>query len=167
MGDTMHSRPNDVFRSRVVVQGILSASILAAGLFHSVKSQALEPWQIPAETIDYDEENPEDVIEGGIAATMLFSTLGLGAGIVAATIDAESERKRDDPCRTCSGGFNDMQRDMAMVGNVALFSFLAAGIVGTATTIYAIAVEDEINKSTKSIAALQIRGNTLGIKVTF
>lgn len=98
---------------------------------------------------------------------MLLSTLGLGAGIVAAAIDAESERKRDDPCRTCAGGFNEMQRDMAMVGNVALFSFLAAGIVGTATTIYAITVEEEFKNTARTKAVLQIRGSSLGLKVTF
>ena len=96
MGDTMHSRSNTRSRSNQVVRGIVASLLLSIGLSHSVTARAIEPRAIPLESAPL-QEKPEErcadqVIEGGVAATMLFATLGLGAGVVAAAIDAESER---------------------------------------------------------------------------
>gem|GEM_PF-3997968 len=171
MGDTMHSRSNTRSRSNQVVRGIVASLLLSIGLSHSVTARAIEPRAIPLESAPL-QEKPEErcadqVIEGGVAATMLFATLGLGAGVVAAAIDAESERKRDEPCRSCPGGFNDVQQDMAMVANVSVVSFVAAGIIGAATIVYAATVEIEPKKTTKSKAAVQIRAARGGVVITF
>ena len=171
MGDTMHSR--SIIRSRLhkVVRGIVATLLIPAGLCYSTPSQAVEPWTIPLESVPEvdvkEEKSPEQVIEGGVAATMLFATLGLGSGVIAAALDAESERKRSEPCRTCPGGYNDMQQDMAMVANVSLVCFVAAGVIGAATTLYAATVEDESKKPHRAKSPVRIRAGGMGVVISF
>ena len=164
----MHSRSNTRTRSPDVVRGIVTAIILSASLCHSAEALAIEPKPIPIDLSPPEESTSERVIEGGVATTMIFSTLGLGMGLVATSIDAESERKRGDPCPSCPGGFNDMQRDMAMIANGSLLSFLAAGIVGAATTAYAAATEGErIEPPTKKKKDVKIRACSGGFVISF
>ncbi len=163
----MHSRSNTRPRSPDVVRGIVMAIILLAGLCYSAGARAIEPRPIPIKLAPPEEEKSEQIIEGGVAATMLFSTFGLGMGMVATAIDAESERKRDDPCHSCPGGFNDMQRDMAMIANGALLSFLAAGILGAATTAYAAVTHEERIEAPKKKKAVKIRACAGGVVFSF
>ena len=168
MGDTMHSRSNTRTRSPDIVRGIFTTIILSVSLCHSAEVQAIEPTPIPIDLTPPKDKISEKVIEGGVATTMLFSTLGLGMGLVATSIDAESERKRDDPCRSCTGGFNDMQRDMAMIANGSLLCFLAAGIVGAATTAYAAATEGErMDPPKKKKKEVKIRASSGGFVISF
>lgn len=168
----MYSHSNTVSLSNKVVRGIAIALLLSGGLFHSADARAIEPRTIPLESdilesAPPEERSPEQVIEGGVAATMLFATLGLGAGIVATAIDAESERKRNDVCRSCAGGFNDLQQDMAMVANVSLLSFVAAGLIGAATTVYAATIQDEPPKPSKTKSPVHIRASSGGFVIAF
>lgn len=163
----MHSRSKTRFRSLGIVRGIVAAILFPVGLGYSLEAQAIEPRPIPLEPAPSIEDTSEKVIEGGVAATMLFATLGLGAGIVAAGVDAESERRRDEPCRSCPGGFNDLQRDMAAIANVSLISFFAAGFVGTATTVYAATTEREATARPKKKPDVQIQAGRGGIVVVF
>jgi hypothetical protein len=171
MGDTMHSRSNIRSRLHKVVRGIVATLLVPAGLCHSTPSQATEPWTIPLESVPEgdvkEEKSSEQVIEGGVAATMLFATLGLGSGVIAAALDAESERKRSEPCRSCPGGYNDLQRDMAMVANVSLVSFVAAGVIGVATTLYAATVDEEPKSQHRAKAPVRIRASGTGIVISF
>jgi hypothetical protein len=171
----MHSREN-TGSSRVVVRGILSVMVLAGGLGHSADGLCREPWEVtvPPPITPEQTKSPEEVIEGGVAATVLFASFGIGLGAAAATLDAESERLRADPCRSCPGGFNDMQRDMAFLANASILSFVGAGIAGFGTALYAINVEEEAETETGSKkkepgpqAVLRFQGGLLGVQVLF
>lgn len=163
----MHSRSNTCTRSSDVVRGVITAIIVSAGLCSSALAQPIEPRPIPIEFTPVEENTAEQIVEGGVAATMLFSTFGLGLGLVATAVDAESERKRNDPCRSCPGGFNDMQQDMALIANSALLSFLAAGILGAATTAYAAATHDERIEAPKKKKEMKIRACAGGFVLSF
>ncbi|MDI1451482.1 hypothetical protein [Polyangium sp. 6x1] len=169
----MHSRLNASGSSRVVVRGILSLLALSGGLFHSADGLCREPWEVSTPPPILSDRGPEDVIEGGVAATVLFASFGIGLGAAAATLDAESERRRADPCRSCPGGFNDMQRDMAFLANGSILAFVGAGIAGFGTVLYAINVEDDVqtetakNKEVRPQAVVRFQGGLLGVQVLF
>lgn len=164
----MHFRSNTRTRSPDIVRGMITSIILLASLSYCAGARAIEPKPISIELLPPPEKTSEQIVEGGVVATMLFSTFGLGMGLVATAIDVESERKRSDPCRSCPGGFNDMQRDMAMIANGSLFSFIAAGILGAATTAYAAATHDErIEAPKKKKETVKIRACAGGFVVSF
>ncbi|MDI3282233.1 hypothetical protein [Polyangium sp. 15x6] len=166
----MHSRENARGLGRVVVRGILSLVVLAGGLCHSANGLCREPWEVSVPPPITPDRGAEEVIEGGVAATVLFASFGIGLGAAAATIDAESERLRSDPCRSCPGGFNDMQRDMAFLANASILSFIGAGVAGFGTALYAINVEDDVSTAKKGPAPQAVvlfQGGLLGVQVLF
>ncbi len=171
MGKTIHSGSNTRTRSPDVVRGIVTAMFLSVSLCHSAGARAIEPRPIPIpipiELEPEEEKTSETIIETGVGATMLFATIGFGMGILATSIDAESERRRDNPCRSCPGGFNDMQQDMAMIANGSLLSFLASGIIGAVTTAYAAATEEERIEPSKRKKDVKIRASTGGFVISF
>ncbi|MRG95641.1 hypothetical protein [Polyangium spumosum] len=169
----MHSREN-AGSSRVVVRGILSILVLSGGLFHSADGLCREPWEVTVPPpITPERRSADEVIEGGVAATVLFASFGIGLGAAAATLDAESERLRAEPCRSCPGGFNEMQRDMAFLANASILAFIGAGVAGFGTALYAINVaEDEEETSGKKKApspqaVVRFQGGLLGVQVLF
>jgi hypothetical protein len=164
----MHSRSKTRFRSLDIVRGIIAAILVPVGLCHSLEAWAIEPRPIPLQAAPPEDKSSEQVIQGGVAATMLFATLGLGSGVIAAGLDAASQRRRDDPCRSCPGGFNDLQRDMATIANVSLISFFTAGFVGAATTVYAATTtQNERTEARRKMPDVQLRASRSGIVVTF
>jgi hypothetical protein len=167
----MHSREN-TGSSRVVVRGILSVLVLSGGLCHSADGLCREPWEITVPPpITPERHSADEVVEGGVAATVLFASFGIGLGAAAATLDAESERLRAEPCRSCPGGFNEMQRDMAFLANGSILSFVGAGVAGLGTALYAINVEEEETGSKKKEpspqAVVRFQGGLLGVQVLF
>ncbi|MDC0744125.1 hypothetical protein [Polyangium mundeleinium] len=167
----MHSRENARGTSRVVVRGILSLVVLSGGLFQSANGLCREPWEVMVPPPITPDRGAEEVVEGGVAATVLFASFGIGLGAAAATLDAESERLRADPCRSCPGGFNDMQRDMAFLANASILSFVGAGVAGLGTALYAIQVEDDVRTAKKKKfvpqAVVRFQGGLLGVQVLF
>jgi hypothetical protein len=172
MGGPMHSRENKA-SSRVVVRGILSLLVSSSGLFHSADGLCREPWEVTVPPpITPERRDADEVIEGGVAATVLFASFGLGLGAAAATLDAESERLRGEPCRSCPGGFNEMQRDMAFLANGSILSFIGAGIAGFGTALYAVNLDDEETegarrKTESPQAVVRFQGGLLGVQVLF
>ncbi|HVK65330.1 MAG TPA: hypothetical protein VM694_12690 [Polyangium sp.] len=167
----MHSRENARGSSRVVVRGILSLLVLSGGLFQSANGLCREPWEVTVPPPITPDRGAEEVVEGGVAATVLFASFGIGLGAAAATLDAESERLRADPCRSCPGGFNDMQRDMAFLANASILSFIGAGVAGLGTALYAIQIEDDARTAKKKEfvpqAVVRFQGGLLGVQVLF
>jgi len=157
----------------VVVRGILSVLVLSSGLFHSADGLCREPWEVTVPPpITPERKDRDEGIEGGVAATVLFASFGIGLGAAAATLDAESERLRDEPCRSCPGGFNEMQRDMAFLANGSILSFIGAGVAGLGTALYAINLEDEETETAKKKverpqAVVRFQGGLLGVQVLF
>jgi len=174
MGGTMQSREKSFLGSRRLVRGIFGLVALAGGLGPSSPAFALEPWEIPSQpdTAAAPESSAEETIEAGVALSLVFTAFGMGMGAAAASKDAESERKRDEPCRTCAGGFNDMQRDVEILGNASLLSFFAAGLMGVSTAIYAISIDGDEEQATAkrskgAQAKVIVQGSSLGLKVSF
>jgi hypothetical protein len=152
------------------VRGIFGLVTLTSGLCHSAPAAALEPWEIPTRPVAPDAPaSVAETVEAGVAVSLIFTAFGLGLGAAAASKDAESERKRAEPCRTCPGGFNDMQKDVEALGNAALFSFFAAGLLGASTAIFAITADDDEDGDKKKgpSAALRVQGSMLGVEITF
>jgi hypothetical protein len=159
------------------VRVVLSSVVLSGALGIAVPARATEPLVRPIaapEAASLPAPEPSavpDIVQGGVAASFVFAAFGLGMGAAAAATDAESERKRDDPCRTCVGGFNEMQREMATLANASMFSFIAAGAVGIGTAFYAALGEDDVKKEKDKPqplkAAIFVRGTGLGVELRF
>jgi hypothetical protein len=112
-----------------------------------------------------DDAVPRGIVEGGIAATMLVSLFGLGTGAAAAARDAASEARRDEPCRSCPGGYNDMQRDAAMLANTSLWSFVAAGAIAAGTAFYVLSLDGDGGNGSRT--GIVVRAGTLGFETNF
>lgn len=127
------------------------------------------PAPLPATANASETSTVPDIVQGGVAASFVFAAFGLGMGAAAAATDAESERKRNDPCRSCAGGFNEMQREMATLANASMFSFVASGVVGIGTAFYAAMTEEEVkkDKTQPPKAAIFVRGTGLGVELRF
>ncbi len=153
----------------MIVRGILSLLVLTGGLVHSTDGLCREPWEVTVPPPILPEKTPEEIIEGGVVASVIFASFGIGLGAAAATLDAESDRLRSQPCRSCPGGFNEMQRDMAFLANGSILAFVGAGVAGLGTALYAINTEEaEGNEEYAAPRAMvRFQGGLLGVEVLF
>jgi hypothetical protein len=122
----------------------------------------LDPAPAPARD---DDAGPRGLVESSIAATMLVSLFGLGTGIAAAAKDAASEARRDEPCRSCPGGYNDMQRDAALLANTSLWSFVAAGAIAAGTALYVLSLDGDGGNGSRT--GIVVRAGGLGFETNF
>jgi hypothetical protein len=146
------------------VTRMLKVKAGAAADVHLVPAPPRAPVALPAPAPPAEPDPDIGTIQSGVAATALISVFGFGTGAAALAKREQSETRRNDACRSCPGGYNDMQRDAAFLGNVAIWSFITAGAIGVATTIYASSVESD--KAAVRTTA-RVAPGFLGVEMTF
>ncbi len=83
------------------------------------------------------------IIYAGIASSAVLGAIGIGTTIGASNVAVSSyERWLDNQCTRakpdCLSEFEDAQTTKAILGNTAVVAFVGGGIIGLATTIYAL-----------------------------